>query len=445
MSIKFPCPRCKNSLRVPDELAGKKAKCPHCSSAVGVPAAGAARAAVKAAPAKSAHNPKVEFAGLSRQVQSPTGAGKPYKRQRGNPVMKLMYLTLALFLLGGGAYAAVRFNLMVKMGLKSAPSTEVAEGTADSKPKDGPAATGKTTQAAGATAPVKETLPPLVESHFFPDGTVGIGSVNFESVLNSKAYSKFKESQSPDKLFDALLKPILGLQLAATSRLQVAFAPPDDRIVVIRPRNPVTIDEIKLSRPGTYKEAKIGRFTMYESTSDAYCLAEDQMLVVGTPASLKKVLERNKPPELKPELDAAYRLMNPAKTVGLALQTQAGDLVKGVAPGPIPKELEAAAALVLQLDLAQGLDIAVTLQFKDAEATAAAKKAVETLMATGKTTLEPLQKDDNEKIAMAAKKGEELLGQVKITAEGASLTASLTLNDEVLTQLIGLLPEKLGQ
>ena len=37
MAIVVPCPGCKQSLKVPDQAAGKKVKCPKCSAAVGVP------------------------------------------------------------------------------------------------------------------------------------------------------------------------------------------------------------------------------------------------------------------------------------------------------------------------------------------------------------------------------------------------------------------------
>src|SRR5262249_30504172 len=37
MSIKFNCPKCQNSLRVSQELAGKKARCPGCKQVITIP------------------------------------------------------------------------------------------------------------------------------------------------------------------------------------------------------------------------------------------------------------------------------------------------------------------------------------------------------------------------------------------------------------------------
>ena len=40
MAIEFPCPRCSQLLRTPDDTAGRQAKCPQCSSIVDIPTAG---------------------------------------------------------------------------------------------------------------------------------------------------------------------------------------------------------------------------------------------------------------------------------------------------------------------------------------------------------------------------------------------------------------------
>src|SRR2546425_12640500 len=41
MAIEFSCPSCNQLLRVPDESAGKNAKCPKCSTVVQIPAGAA--------------------------------------------------------------------------------------------------------------------------------------------------------------------------------------------------------------------------------------------------------------------------------------------------------------------------------------------------------------------------------------------------------------------
>jgi hypothetical protein len=52
MPIKFPCPHCKQSLSIRDELAGKSGRCPRCQQTITVPAAGTTAPAAPA-PAKA--------------------------------------------------------------------------------------------------------------------------------------------------------------------------------------------------------------------------------------------------------------------------------------------------------------------------------------------------------------------------------------------------------
>jgi phage FluMu protein Com len=52
MTIEFRCPQCHRRLAVPDNAAGKQAKCPQCGTVTAIPAAGApATAAPSATPA----------------------------------------------------------------------------------------------------------------------------------------------------------------------------------------------------------------------------------------------------------------------------------------------------------------------------------------------------------------------------------------------------------
>ena len=48
MTIKFPCPNCKKPLKVKEELAGKRAKCPACQKILTIPKPVAAPADVEA-------------------------------------------------------------------------------------------------------------------------------------------------------------------------------------------------------------------------------------------------------------------------------------------------------------------------------------------------------------------------------------------------------------
>ena len=61
----------------------------------------------------------------------------------------------------------------------------------------------------------------------------------------------------------------------------------------------------------TYKETKVGSFTMYEPEKDeyreAFCVVSDKVLVVARAKQLKPVLERNKMPEWSAGIQAGMK------------------------------------------------------------------------------------------------------------------------------------------
>src|SRR4051812_25599149 len=50
MALEFDCPYCKATIRVPDNTAGKRGRCPQCASQLTIPKLGQARRAGEAQP-----------------------------------------------------------------------------------------------------------------------------------------------------------------------------------------------------------------------------------------------------------------------------------------------------------------------------------------------------------------------------------------------------------
>src|SRR5262249_12770624 len=160
------------------------AKCPYCKAAVHVPA-GAKNAVATpavAAAGKSVRPPSAEFIGLDKPVAGPV-SGKPYRRHRGNPVMKLMILVLLLFALVGGAFAAIKFklvdtsSLLAKVGIKSGTAADTKKGSTEPVTK-GTGKEGTTTKPASTDPKDGPQAVPLPDEHFLPDGTAAVASLN---------------------------------------------------------------------------------------------------------------------------------------------------------------------------------------------------------------------------------------------------------------------------
>src|SRR5436190_10506055 len=72
MTLKFSCPHCRKAIRVKEELAGKKAKCPACQQVLTIPTVARSSAP---APAKSMTESDLEaqaLAALAEQSKSPS-------------------------------------------------------------------------------------------------------------------------------------------------------------------------------------------------------------------------------------------------------------------------------------------------------------------------------------------------------------------------------------
>ena len=86
MPIEFNCQHCNKRLKVSDQSAGKRAKCPQCQNIMSIPAAGAGFSAAPAPPvapsppANKQANPLVQQpAASSNPYNAPTSAGTPNK------------------------------------------------------------------------------------------------------------------------------------------------------------------------------------------------------------------------------------------------------------------------------------------------------------------------------------------------------------------------------
>src|SRR5262245_37842935 len=109
MPIAFNCASCGNPLRVPDEMAGRKGKCPRCAFINVVPAASAAPQP-RPAPATPVHGPPQQAGGSPFDFAGAPGGGDDgqggdYLRRRrtgGSTALPLLIFFGMLVLIGGG-------------------------------------------------------------------------------------------------------------------------------------------------------------------------------------------------------------------------------------------------------------------------------------------------------------------------------------------------------
>ncbi|MGE3808646.1 MAG: hypothetical protein AB7K24_28605, partial [Gemmataceae bacterium] len=138
-------------------------------------------------------------------------------------------------------------------------------------------------------------------------------------------------------------------------------------------------DQLKFSNPVSLKDEAVGNFTMYADGPVAFALTHELTLVLGQPAAVKAVLERNKRPEFSIPLKAALKQIDfEHAAFALALEAEAlaeeakkaVPLAASVSPVPIPpvpEEVDKIEAFSLQINLGDPFEVKAVVLCKDAK------------------------------------------------------------------------------
>lgn len=108
MAIQFDCPECEERIKVKDELAGRKIKCPHCTEPVRVPSEDVdeeERPARKTTTAVTEERPRKKAAASKVEDDEDRPRKKKKKKQSGNTVLIVSTAIGILILLVGGGVA----------------------------------------------------------------------------------------------------------------------------------------------------------------------------------------------------------------------------------------------------------------------------------------------------------------------------------------------------
>jgi hypothetical protein len=389
MTIAFTCTDCDATLKVADDLAGRKCKCPQCSAVNVVPDAdeadgGEARRAKKlgqritSEPARSKQPPG--------DGPDAVGAEKPRGKKRARPKQeaarggtKWLLLGCGLLTLGGGGLLAAA----------------VCGGVVWYFYFSGPA--------------IKE------EMTYFPNNTQVVISVRADQIRDSKLFKDLKADLGAiamDKGSEAL-EGFIGIPLDNLNRVVAAgpanSGPNNDVVVVVRTNKPVKaadiITTIQKRAPNIdYQETKVAGKSVYEPrprgggisspNAEGFCVVDSKLVVFGKVDTLKSVLNRGKAPELSDRMNSLLKSADFSKAVTLVAQS---DTPKGVGSGfgnlfgpaglPGGKSQVEAEGAVGTLAVDKDLTLKLAMTFKDSKAAAEAKTKIENDIAEMKRTL----------------------------------------------------------
>jgi hypothetical protein len=372
MAITFACPGCKQTYRVPDDVAGRKTQCRQCGVMLMIPSAAARPAPPPAAPiAPTPMAPPPPEAVWENVTQGPAETAPRNVKRRSRK---------KLFILLGAAF------LVLGLCLASGVGVGLWWYLSPSGPGD--------------------------ELKYMPDDCQMLASVRVEQILKSDAYAELKrEVPEAEELLKKDPKLLLPLDNIAVISMGLSFKDADNAIVVIQTKSAVSADDIKSHRKNeSYQEKQVGRYTLYEGGSASFCIADSKMVVFGKAAAVRKVLERDKKPELSEGMKAAIKQVDFSKSMVVAINTKDVQLPMSAvppdaaqAPGPIDLPnfyknlenlIEEIEGVGLELQVRADMESTFTLICKDSKTAEDYRKLIDGIMVLVKKIAMLVEKDE---------------------------------------------------
>jgi hypothetical protein len=401
MPINLNCPSCQKALRVADNLAGQKCKCPQCGTVFLVPVTpvtGVVAQPSPPAPPVFVSPPTTQTTPQAAPPPPPDGAPPPARSRRKPLILGGVAAAVLVALCAGcgiSAYLTSGFGLMSYF--RSSPLTD--------------------------------------DLKYMPDNTQVITTARVDQLLSSSAWQDLKkEIPEIDAVFEKQALPGAPGELKPGDVAQVtggATLDGKEAIIVVHAKKEFTPDEIKKSVPGgSVDEVKTpSGFTIYDAKGQGYFISDKdkKVLVQGKTEVLRKVLERNGKPALSDGMQAALKLADFSSSMAFAVCLKdaklpgadptsavplSSDMVKG--GEVVAKDIDMIAG---QVHFSSDIDVATTLVCKDAKAAEDYRKLVEgSLVLTKKLTAFGLKNDN------AIKGVSDIVDAMKAASSGNKVT-----------------------
>lgn len=311
------------------------------------------------------------------------------------------------------------------------------------------------------------------EIQYLPERPSLILSANVSGFLNSKICQELK-NQFPlpelDREIEKGATARLGVPLANVSRVLVCATAGEKEqtheiMFMVSTFKPVNAEEIKSARKGaaeqklvTFKEVKVGNFTLYEETykdvPDAkekqqgvqeglsFCIVDPKLVVFGKVPELKKILERNKKPALSASMQAALNEADLTSPVALLIDVEGlPQWSRDAAAKHLPKVVPDTAAVInstkyiaVKFTEAGTINGSATIAYKDAKSAAGGKEMAEGLVKNIKASLNDVKLPPNMTEKLNAMR--QILDAVKLTVADNQLQGTFSAEPTAVAQFL---------
>lgn len=305
---------------------------------------------------------------------------------------------------------------------------------------------------------------------YLPNDSQVVVSCNVDELVNSKLYQQLKTEVPNFQKGEREFEGEFGVSLDNIARMTVGGnsggTVSDDVVGVVRLKKGVTAADVctkmkvrESRKDVAFKEISVGKFTIYDETyrfswrdeksdvehGEAFCLPESTLLLFAKLEPLRRVLERNKAPELPEKMREVLRTADFSTTFGLAVNINA--LVSRGLPKNFLQEANRNLGVSLPEndEFLQGLDglvvdahlassqatLNATLLCKEAKVAEDVKKVLDAAQVVLRNTLK--------QAPGVPREASELVDSVKFLTSGAKVTGNLSTNlDPLLKEITAL-------
>jgi hypothetical protein len=441
MALTFPCPACGLKMRAKDELAGRKTHCPGCGSACRIPGGAevTARSPEPAPPTRlvarledeagPAARPKRR---LAATAEDDVDEERPAARAKRRPV------------------ADEDEEPVRRPGRRAADDDEVDDEERPRRRKRRRRSrTGLYLLVGGGVALLFLFLllgaggvlawwylsPPAWSmdraQRYLPDNCTAIVSIRLEQLEASKAYQDLKNAAPNVNRFQQQINQFTALHSAGIDQMVLGVGPQgaQDTCMVIHTRKTVTLGDLRTGTGANdYKSVPIGKHTVYERATDAFCLLDGHTVVIGEPSTVRRVLGREQKATQSAGLQEAMKHADFSQQIAFAGQipqmNQPG-MFPGLPPfGGQPNGAFQVDGFAGHVTLGTDIHLAVTVLCRDAKTAEDTRKLLDGgLVAARRTPGLPPE------VA-------QMLDGIKLTSAGNSITGELTVRTAALVKLL---------
>jgi hypothetical protein len=422
MSIAFSCPDCGKSFKVPDDMAGRKAKCSGCSAMVEIPNT----VGISERPSSRSSGPALKEADdwqdeevprkkrAAQQIEDeeeesdePVRRRRPKKRKQKKSSGVFVFVLVGIGLVTLVGMAAVAAGFVWYFGFSDPDPLKFAPDNA------------------------KVVMVFNMEQ---VEGTRSWDAINKESeTLNNQNQMGFT-GQSPT-FKKARVTQMWILSSGSVSAFPGGLNPigggpgsQEQDVIVVKTKDSLSVDDLRNdpNLKGPFTESKVGSYTLYQGTPLSFCRVSSKFILLGPSASLNKVLTRDKQPELSDNLKAAMKQADFSKPFALAIDNPGGTFGAN-SRDLAPLEMQ---WLAVQGTFGSDIDMTLMVQSQSDRGAQEVKKKADELVKTLKAGFD-----------MAGALGQKLpkfYDEPRFSLNGSMFTAQITFKTDGVIELMRL-------